>query len=274
MGASAPKHFGTGPVRLAEVVRERQVASAPAIRVPLDLIDPSPQNPRQTLEVAELAASIGAYGLLQPVVVRRTGSRYELVAGHRRHAAYRWLAERAPDDDRWREIDAVLRRADQDQAYLLTLTENLRRHDLSPKEEVAALEVLVRQEGWSVRKVAEAIHREPSYVSRRLRVFDDPVLAPAVLAQSLPVSTAEELLVVPAAERASLVARAVAERWGRPEARRAARERCAAQHPSDELLLTLRAAQALLARPGADAIPEAQRSEARRLLRGLGRALR
>jgi ParB/RepB/Spo0J family partition protein len=274
VAASPRRHFGSGPLRLADVVREREVASAPAIRVPIGLIDPSPRNPRGALDVTDLAASIEAYGLLQPVIVRRTGPRYELVAGHRRHAAYRWLAERAPDDARWREIDAVLRRTDPDRAYLLTLTENLQRRDLTPKEEAAALEVLVRQEGWSVRKVAEAIHREPSYVSRRLRVFDDPLLAPAVLAGSLPVSTAEELLVVPADERAPLVARAVAESWGRVEARRAARGRCAAQHPGDELLAALRAARTLLSRPDADAIPVAQRTEARRLLRALGRGLR
>lgn len=113
------------------------------------------------------------------------------MAGHRRHAAFRWLAEQEPEEPRWREIEAVLRQADQDGAYLLTLTENLQRQDLSPRDEAAALEVLVRQEGWSVRRVAEAIHRQPSSVSRRLRVFEDPHLTPAVLAHQLVVSTAE-----------------------------------------------------------------------------------
>src|SRR5438105_3726318 len=84
---------------------------------------------------------------------------------------------------------------------------------ISPREEAAALEILVRQEGWSVRRVAEAIHRNPMYVSRRLRVFDDPVLAGPVLANALPVSTAEELLRAMPEDRATLVDRAVTERW-------------------------------------------------------------
>lgn len=273
--ATPRRHFGSGPTRLADVVRVREVASAPAIRVPLNLIDPSPRNPRRVLDIAELASSIRAYGLLQPVVLRRTGPRYELVAGHRRHAAVRWLAEQEPDEPRWREIEAVLRQADADQAYLLTLTENLQRQDLAPKEEATALEVLVRQEGWSVRKVAEAIHRNPMYVSRRLRVFDDPHLAPAVLTNALPVSTAEELLRAPTEQREDLAARAIAEGWSQGQTRKAVQSACSVTlHPGDELLATLRIARSLATGPGAGAIPEEQRAQARRLLRAMGRALR
>ncbi len=61
----------------------------------------------------------------------------------------------------------------QDQAYILTLVENLQREDLTPKEEAAALEVLVREHGWPTYQVGEAMKRSPIYVSRRLRVFDE-----------------------------------------------------------------------------------------------------
>jgi ParB-like chromosome segregation protein Spo0J len=102
-----------------------------------------------------------------------------------------------------------------------TLVENLQREHLTPKEEAAALEVLVRERGWSTRQVGEAIKRGPMYVSRRLRVFDDETLAPLVLANKLPVSTAEELLVVAdEAQRAELARQAVAEGWTQPVARR------------------------------------------------------
>src|SRR5207244_7526637 len=128
-----------------------------------------------------------AHGLLQPIVVRRSGKGYELIAGHRRHAAAKVLG--------WAQIDAVVREKTNDQdAYILTLVENLQREDLSPREEAAALEVLVRERGWSTRQVGEALKRSHMYVSKRLRVFEDDALAAPVLSGSLPVSTAEEFL--------------------------------------------------------------------------------
>jgi ParB family transcriptional regulator, chromosome partitioning protein len=269
------RHFGSGPARLADVVQPRAVAAAPAIRVPLDLIDPSPRNPRRALDVDELVASIRAYGLLQPVILRRVGARYELVAGHRRHAALTRLAAQEPDDPRWREVEAVVRQADQDEAYLLTLAENLQRTDLSPREEAAALEVLVRQEGWSVRRVAEAIHRDPMHVSRRLRVFDDPVLAAPVLAGALPVSTAEVLLRVDQADRAGFVARAISEGWTQATARkRLGQGRRVTLRPGPALVGHLRAAVGVLEHGEPAYVEETDRTAARRLIRRLNHLLR
>jgi ParB family transcriptional regulator, chromosome partitioning protein len=272
---TARRHFGSGPARLADVVRPRAVAAAPAVRVPLELIDPSPRNPRRALDVDELVASIRAYGLLQPVVLRRVGARYELVAGHRRLAALVRLAEQEPGDSRWGEVEAVVRQASADEAYLLTLTENLQRADLSPKEEAAALEVLVRQEGWSVRRVAEAIHRDPMYVSRRLRVFDDPVLAGPVLAGRLPVSTAEVLLRADREDRAGVVERALDEGWTQAVARRKlGRARRVTLQAGSEVVAHLRAAVDLLARDDVGDVSAADRTAVRRLIRRLNRLLR
>src|SRR6266508_6272487 len=163
--------------------------------LPVDRIAPSPRNPRRTIDhVDELAESIAAYGLLQPIVVRENGDgRFEVVAGHRRLAAVQSLG--------WSVIPAIVRSADDGDAYLLALIENLQRDDLSPREEAEALEVLVRERGMSTRQVAEAVKRSASYVSRRLRVFEDPVLAPLVLQDALTVSVAEELLPLPGARK-------------------------------------------------------------------------
>jgi ParB family chromosome partitioning protein len=182
--------------------------------IPLESVSPSPRNPRQRLDgIDELAASLTAHGLLQPIVVRRCSSGYQLVAGHRRYEAARHLG--------WVEIPAVIRDESDEQAYILTLVENLQREDLSPKEEASALEVLVRERGWTTRQVGEAIKRSPMYVSRRLRVFDDPVLAPLVLRNGLAVSTAEELLrAVSADARQRLATAAAAENWTPAIARR------------------------------------------------------
>lgn len=115
---------------------------------------------------------------------------------------------------------------------------------MSPKEEAAALEVLVRERGWSTRQVGEAVKRSAMYVSRRLRVFDDLVLAPLVLSNRLPVSTAEELLREPAAEvRRELADRAVDEQWTQPVARRqiAARRNVTLQAAPTRLASRIRA---------------------------------
>jgi ParB-like chromosome segregation protein Spo0J len=133
----------------------------------------------------------------------------------------------------WTEIAAVVRDETDDQVYILTLVENLHRENLTPKEEAAALEVLVRERGWTTRQGGDAVKRSAMYVSRRLRVFDDPVLAPLVLADQLPVSTAEELLRESDPDtRHELAEQAVNERWERPQVR-AALGRCnAALRPS------------------------------------------
>jgi len=191
--------------------------------VPLASIDISGRNPRRKLsDLDQLAESIQAHGLLQPVVVRPVGDRYELIAGHRRLEALRRIG--------WERVPVVVRPADVDGAYLLTLVENLQRADLQPREEAAALETLVRERGWTTRQVAAAIKRSQAYVSKRLRVFDDPLLAPAVLANQLSVSAAEELLSLGLSLRYELLSRAVEQHWDRQKIRAAAREGFAANH--------------------------------------------
>jgi ParB family transcriptional regulator, chromosome partitioning protein len=194
--------------------------------LPVACIQPSPCNPRRRLDaIHELADSLRAHGLLQPIVVRRHGPGYELVAGHRRLEAAKQAG--------WTEIAAVVRDEPDNQAYILTLVENLQREDLTPKEEAAALEVLIRERGWSTRQVGQAIKRSPVYVSRRLRVFEDEILAPLVLQNELSVSTAEELLRADPVMRRPLADQAARERWERPQVR-AALARCnAALQPAE-----------------------------------------
>jgi len=207
------------PISLAAI--SATARSVPAVQdrivheVPVGDVRPSPRNPpHQTGGIDELADSIGTHGLLQPVVVRVVAGAYELIAGHRRLAAVKRLG--------WSKVPAVVRDEDQADAYILTLVENLQREDLSPKEEAAALEVLMRERGWTTRQVGEAIKRSHMYVSRRLRVFEDVVLAPLVLKNRLAVSTAEELLRAPdPAIRKELAEHAADERWTLGETRRA-----------------------------------------------------
>jgi hypothetical protein len=87
----------------------------------------------------------------------------------------------------------------------------------------------VRQHGWSLRQVAEAIHKSPAYVSMRLRVFEADDLRGPVLDDLLSISAAEELLRVPPESRPDLVADAIRDRWTPAQARHArlvARRKC------------------------------------------------
>jgi ParB family chromosome partitioning protein len=190
-------------------------------QVPLSDIDESGRNPRAQLQdMDELVASIDAHGLLQPIVVRRKGRRFQLIAGHRRLEAMRRLS--------WSSAPAIVRAAGSEDAFILLLVENLQRSDLRPAEESAALETLVRERGWSTHQVAAAIGRSQAYVSKRLRVFEDPLLAPAVLANELSVSAAEELLSLEESVRYELLSLAIEQHWDRQQVRSATRQRFAA----------------------------------------------
>jgi len=159
----------------------------------------------------------------------------------------------------------------------VTLTENLQREDLTPKEEAEALEVLVRERSWTTRQVGEAIKRSPVYVSRRLRVFEDDVLAPLVLAKGLPVSTAEELLREPDPQiRRELAGQAAQEGWTQSEARRAVGARCNVTLQADSrswkrIAAQLRELQHEIAAVDADALTPADRRPVRQMLEALRR---
>jgi ParB family transcriptional regulator, chromosome partitioning protein len=232
--------------------------------IPIDRIAPSPRNPRQSLgHLDELTDSIRAYGLLQPIVVREhDDGRFEVVAGHRRFAAVQSLG--------WSTVPAIVRQADQGEAYLLALIENLQRDNLSPREEAEALEILVRENRLSTRQVAEAVKRSASYVSRRLRVFEDPVLAPLVLQRALTVSAAEELLPLPAPRKRALAQQAAEEGWDRLQVRFAVDGQSAGEGPR-KTALARRARELRMALrdklPGS--LTEAERRELRLLFRDL-----
>ena len=234
--------------------------SAGVFDVRLDRLDPNGRNPRRAFDVADLARSMREYGLLQPILVRphpTSSERYEVVAGHRRLAAARLLG--------WRHIPATVRAADADEAYLLTVVENLQRQDLTPLEESAALEVLVRERGWSTRQVASAVKRSQSYVSRRLRVFEDPVVGPLVLRDRLGVSVAEELLPLPASRKRRLAQRAAQQRWDRAQLRLAiqAVEPARPARGTASLVARTRAFREALRAAAANNLTESERRELR-----------
>jgi ParB family transcriptional regulator, chromosome partitioning protein len=139
-------------------------------QVPLDLIDPNPNQPRQAFDeeaLLALAESIRARGLLQPVLVRqRAGGRYELIAGERR-----WRAARIAEQE---TIPALIRRHDDAASLELALVENMAREDLNPVEEARACAALVEELGLTREEVGVRVGRSRVAVSNLIRLLELP----------------------------------------------------------------------------------------------------
>jgi ParB family transcriptional regulator, chromosome partitioning protein len=138
--------------------------------VPLDHIEANPQQPRlafdqQTLD--ELAASIREHGVLQPILVRPIGpNTYQLIAGERR-----WRASKLAGLE---SIPALIEEIDDDTALEIAIIENLQREDISPLDEAAMYDRMVREHGYSIRKLADKLGKDKGYLENRLRLADAP----------------------------------------------------------------------------------------------------
>ncbi len=216
-GTSNRKPHESGRAKPARVRIKGAAEHATLTQIPIERIDvPGRPTRRQLGDIAALAESMQDYGLQQPISVRTVGDRYALTSGLRRLTAARTL--------QWSTITAFVRSVNADEAYLLDLIENLQREDLSAEEEANAFGELIRTRGWTVQQVADSVKRSVAYVSKRVRVFDDPLLRAAIAERGLPVSTAEELLAAPVGQRQVMIERALAERWDQVRARAAVRE--------------------------------------------------
>ena len=153
---------------------EAPVATAPAgtglMLLPVSQIEPHPDQPRRHFDEAaldELAASIAARGVIQPVVVRPLGpGRYQLVAGERR-----W---RASQRARVHEIPAIVRQLTETEVTALALIENLQREDLNPVEEARAYQKLAEREGLTQQDIARFVDKSRSHVANIMRLLSLP----------------------------------------------------------------------------------------------------
>lgn len=144
-------------------------ATEDTTEVPTDLIDPSLLQPRSFFDDAkldELAKSISVNGVVQPVLLRRKGARFELIAGERRWRA----AVRAG----LTKIPAVLRSVSDEKVLEIALIENIQREDLNPIEEARAYRKLIETLGLTQETVAERVGRDRSYVTNYLRLLRLP----------------------------------------------------------------------------------------------------
>ncbi len=165
--------------------------------IPIDQIDPNPNQPRQVMgDLSELIASIGEKGIIEPLVVRPRGGRFQIVAGERRYQAAVQIG--------LRELPVVIRDADETEMLELALIENLQRKDLTPFEESEALhglaescaythEDLARRLGKSRTSVTEslALHAMPEAVRNLCRLAD--ISSKSLLLQVVRQNTPEKM---------------------------------------------------------------------------------
>ena len=166
--AERPKGMGRGLAAILSVAPRDELQELRPI--PVDMIDPSPDQPRRSFDedsLMALAGSIRARGVLQPVLVRPLVSgRYELIAGERRWRAAR-LAELTA-------IPAVVRRHDDAASLEVALIENMAREDLNPVEEARACAALVEELGLTREDVGLRVGRSRVAVSNLIRLLDLP----------------------------------------------------------------------------------------------------
>ena len=170
MTGPGQKRLGRGLEALLGPISKEEAAQEGRLRdLLVDSIDPNPYQPRQRWDdeaLAELAASIEASGLLQPVVVRPHGDRWQLIAGERRWRAVRRLG--------WPRIPAVVHEADDRTLLTLALIENLQRDQLTPLDEARGYARLQDDFGLPQGEVARLVGKSRPQVANTLRLLKLP----------------------------------------------------------------------------------------------------
>lgn len=174
MAKSSGLGRGLDSIFVDNTVEETESSGVRTLRI--SLIDPKTDQPRKNFDgeaLSQLADSIAANGILQPILVRESGDRYTIIAGERRYRAAR-LAGLS-------EIPALVLDADDESAAKYALIENLQREDLNPYEEAAAIRKLMDDYSLSQEQVASSIGKSRSAVANALRLLDLPEEAVAYL---------------------------------------------------------------------------------------------
>ena len=160
---------------LGEDVVEQASAAQPAAHtevdavrmLPIRLIDPNKDQPRRSFDeeaLKELASSIEAVGVIQPIIVAETGERYRIIAGERRYRASRMA--------NLEEIPAIVRNWDQQKQLEAALIENLQRDDLNPIEEAQGVKRLMDEAGLTQEKAAERLGKSRPALANLLRLLN------------------------------------------------------------------------------------------------------
>ena len=191
---------GLGINALINTEMEDMKASKPAkkkteeavLELDLDMIEPNRKQPRKYFDetaLEELAASLKAYGMIQPIVVKKSGDYYEIIAGERR-----WRAAKIAG---LTKVPVVIKKWEEGEAFEAALVENLQREDLNPMEEAESYHRLQEEFGLSQEKIAERVGKSRSAVTNSLRLLQlDPRVRNFVVENKLTGGHARTLLPV------------------------------------------------------------------------------
>lgn len=144
-----------------EIPKDKQIQD-----IELTKIIPNSYQPRREFSdesIRELASTLYKEGLLQPIVVREQGDKYEIIAGERRYRAAKHLG--------WDKIPAIVNNMDEAQAASLALIENLQREDLNPIDEAQAYNNLMKLNNLTQTALAQNIGKSQSYVANKMRLL-------------------------------------------------------------------------------------------------------
>ena len=137
--------------------------------VDINEIKPNIKQPRKAFQedkIEELAKSIEAHGIIQPILVRPSDTGYEIVAGERR-----WRAARKAS---LRDVPCIIRELDEEQNFLVSIIENMQRENLNPMEEAEALNQMVTRFGLTQEEVSKSIGKSRPYITNALRLLKLP----------------------------------------------------------------------------------------------------
>lgn len=206
---SESKRLGRGLESLLGPISREQAEQSGALReIAVGAISANPYQPRRTFDeeaLAELTSSIEASGLLQPIVVRAVGNRYELIAGERRWRAVQRLG--------WAKVPAVVREFDDRTALTLALIENLQRDDLSALDEAAGYQRLMAEFAIPQAEVARLVGKDRSTIANTLRLLKLPADVQELLsARHLAEGHARALLAIDDPREISRLARETVEK--------------------------------------------------------------
>jgi ParB family transcriptional regulator, chromosome partitioning protein len=135
--------------------------------VPIDQIDPNPNQPRQVMgDLSELMASIAEKGIIEPVIVRQRNRRFQIIAGERRYQAAVQVG--------LREVPIVIREVDDDEIIEIALIENIQRKDLTPFEESEALHSLATRCSYTHEDMARRLGKSRTSITESLALHGMP----------------------------------------------------------------------------------------------------
>ena len=169
MPSPKKKALGRGLNALVGEAQYETGHSAAETKLPIEQIVPNPNQPRthfNETELNELSESIREHGVLQPLLVRKKGSKYEIIAGERRYQASK-LADLT-------EVPVIIKDVDDQEMLALALIENLQRSDLNPLEEAKGYRQLIDASGMTQDSLSKAVSKSRSAITNSLRLLDLP----------------------------------------------------------------------------------------------------